>query len=83
LYAIILWRGIAVARDSKDDFGALLAVGLTISIGLQVCVNMGVALGMLPTTGLTLPFISYGGTSLLLSMATVGVLMNIGFSGNK
>jgi len=83
LYAIILWRGITVAREAKDDFGGLLALGLTVSIGLQVGVNMGVALGLLPTTGLTLPFISYGGTSLLLSMAMVGVLMNIGFSRNR
>ncbi|MGW8324218.1 MAG: FtsW/RodA/SpoVE family cell cycle protein, partial [Desulfobacterales bacterium] len=52
--------------------------GLTTAIGLQICVNMGVALGLLPTKGLTLPFLSYGGTSLLMNMVSIGVLMNIG-----
>jgi cell division protein FtsW len=78
MYALILWRGVAIARSSLDRFGALVAIGLTTTLGLQVCVNMGVAMGMLPPKGLTLPFISYGGTSLLISMASVGVLMNIG-----
>lgn len=78
LYATVLWRGIQVARRAPDVFGALMALGLTTAIGLQVCVNMGVALGLLPTKGLPLPFLSYGGTSLLLSMASVGILMNIG-----
>ena len=55
-----------------------MAVGLTTAIGLQICVNMGVALGLLPTKGLTLPFLSYGGTSLLMNMVSIGVLMNIG-----
>ena len=54
-----------------------MAFGLTCAMGLQVSINMGVALGLLPTKGLTLPFLSYGGTSLLLNMASVGILMNI------
>jgi cell division protein FtsW len=78
LYTIILWRGIAIARNSKDAFGSFVAIGLTTAIGLQICVNMGVALGLLPTKGLTLPFLSYGGTSLLMNMVSIGVLMNIG-----
>lgn len=78
LYILIFWRGIFIARDCKDSFGSFLAIGLTTAIGLQVCVNMGVALGLLPTKGLTLPFLSYGGTSLLLNMASIGILMNIG-----
>jgi cell division protein FtsW len=49
-------------------------------MGLQVCINMGVALGLLPTKGLTLPFLSYGGTSLLINMVSIGLLMNIGAS---
>jgi cell division protein FtsW len=77
LYSLIFFRGIVIARNSNDPFGTFLAIGLTTAIGLQVCVNMGVALGLLPTKGLTLPFLSYGGTSLLISMASVGILMNI------
>jgi cell division protein FtsW len=77
LYTVILWRGISIARKSPDAFGSFVAVGLTTAMGLQICVNMGVALGLLPTKGLTLPFLSYGGTSLLMNMASIGVLMNI------
>ena len=78
LYGIMLMRGIRIARHAQDRFGSLLAMGITVTLGLQVCINMGVALGMLPTKGLTLPFLSYGGTSLLINMAAVGIMMNIG-----
>jgi len=78
LYSLILWRGIRIARQSHDLFGTLLAFGLTVALGLQACINMGVTLGLLPPKGLTLPFLSYGGTSLLVSMASVGILLNIG-----
>jgi cell division protein FtsW len=77
LYGLILVKGIQIARNAPDTFGSLMAFGLTSALGLQVCINMGVALGLLPTKGLTLPFLSYGGTSLLLNMASIGVLMNI------
>ncbi len=80
-YAVVLWRGFAIGRRAGDDFASLAAVGITAAIGLQVAVNMGVALGMLPTKGLTLPFLSYGGSSLIINMAAVGILMNIG-AGN-
>ncbi len=80
LYGVIIWRGIAIARQTADPFGALLSFGLTTAIALQVCVNMGVTLGLLPTKGLTLPFLSYGGTSLVLNMVAVGIVMNIGRS---
>lgn len=78
LYALILLRGINIARKTDDSFGALLATGITIAIGIQACINMGVTLGLLPTKGLTLPFLSYGGTSLFINMAAMGILMNIG-----
>ena len=78
LYGLMLMRGIRIARHAQDRFGSLLAMGITVTLGLQVCINMGVALGMLPTKGLTLPFLSYGGTSLLINMAAVGIMMNIG-----
>ena len=77
LYAWILVRGIQIAKMTEDPFGSFLAVGLTVAMGLQIVVNMGVALGLLPTKGLTLPFLSYGGTSLLLNMASIGILLNI------
>ena len=83
LYAWIVIRGIAIARKAPDIFGSYLAIGLTIAIGLQIVVNMGVTLGLLPTKGLTLPLLSYGGTSLLLNMASIGILMNISASKTK
>ena len=82
LYALILWRGTNIARRCQDPFGCYLAMGLTAAITLQVCVNMGVSLGLLPTKGLALPFLSYGGSSLLINMAAIGILMNIGRAGD-
>jgi len=78
LYGLILWRGIRIARNTEDSFSAFMATGITAAILLQVCVNMCVTLGLLPTKGLTLPFLSYGGTSLLINMASIGILMSIG-----
>lgn len=78
LYGVIVWRGIGIARHCPEPFGALAALGLTAAIALQVCVNMGVALGLLPPKGLPLPFLSYGGTSMVISMVSIGILMNIG-----
>lgn len=83
LYVWILAKGIQIARNAPDTFGSLMAFGLTAAMGLQICINMGVTLGLLPTKGLTLPFLSYGGTSLLLNMASIGVLMNIRTAGNR
>jgi len=77
-YLILSWKGIVAALKSEDAFACLLAVGLTMSLGAQVLIDMGVTLSLLPTKGLTLPFISYGGTSLLMNMAVIGLLMNIG-----
>ena len=80
LYSIILIRGAKIAKTSENIFGSMIAAGLTISLALQVIINTGVALGTLPTKGLTLPFLSYGGTSLLINMAAMGILINIGAS---
>ena len=82
MYILIIWRGLMIAKNTENFYGSLIAAGITISFALQVCINMGVALGLLPTKGLTLPFLSYGGTSLLLNMAAIGVLMNIGGTKN-
>lgn len=83
LYAWILFKGIQIARNAPDSFGSLMAVGLTIALGMQISINMGVSLNLLPTKGLTLPFLSYGGTSLLLNMASIGILMNISAARNR
>jgi len=77
LFIVILWRGINIAKEERDVFGSLLALGLTIAIAIQAVVNMGVNLSLLPTKGLTLPFLSYGGTALVMNMAFIGILMNI------
>ena len=77
LFSILIWRGFTVACQAKDPFGAHLATGLTLLIGLQAFINLGVTVGLLPIKGLTLPFISMGGSSMLISMLSVGVLMNI------
>ncbi len=78
LYALVIYRGINIAFSAKEAFASYLALGFSASLALQVCINMGVTLALLPTKGLTLPFISYGGTSLLMNMAAVGVIMKCG-----
>jgi cell division protein FtsW len=77
LFVIFLWRGIRTALKTSDLFGRFLAVGITSMIVVQAFINISVVLGMMPTKGIPLPFISYGGTSLLCAMACVGVLLNI------
>ena len=77
LFGIILWRGFRAALRASEPWGAHLAVALTTLIGLQALVNMGVALGLLPTKGLTLPFVSYGGSSLVIMMTAAGLLLSI------
>lgn len=81
LFTILMWRGFRAAFRARDWFGAHLAVGLTLVIGIQAFTNMGVAVGILPTKGLTLPFISLGGSSLLVSMLSMGILLNISEQG--
>jgi len=77
LFLVFLFRGLAIARHARDDFGRLLALGITVSITLYAFINAGVTLGVLPTTGLPLPFISYGGSSMIVSCLMVGILLNI------
>ena len=81
LFAILLWRGMRIALRAPDLFGSYLAFGITFCIFLQAMINTGVVAGLLPTKGLTLPFLSYGGTSLVATMAAVGVLLNISQHG--
>lgn len=77
LFLVIIWRGIQTAMKSPDLYGAYLSLGLTSLIGVQAMVNLAVAVGLLPTKGLTLPFVSTGGSSLVVSMVCAGVLLNI------
>lgn len=77
LFMIVAWRGYRIAMRSPDLFSSLLATGFTTMIAIQAAINMGVVTATLPVTGITLPFISYGGSSLVLSLAGVGVLLNI------
>ncbi len=77
LFVVLAWRGIRIARRAPDAFGFFLASGLTVLISLHVVVNIGVVTGLLPTTGLPLPFLSYGGSWLLFCMMSIGILLNI------
>ena len=77
LFAVFVWRGIRIAVHSEDSFQSLLALGLTAMIGVQTLINVFVASGMMPVTGIALPFISYGGSSLVFTMMAVGVLLNL------
>lgn len=76
-FILIVWRGFAVARKAPDSFGRLLAGGITTTLAVYAFVNAGVTCGLLPTTGLPMPFISYGGSSVFFSTIAVGVLLNI------
>jgi cell division protein FtsW len=77
LFAVLVWRGFRTAMFAPDDFGALLATGITGMIAVQVLINVGVVTGSIPATGITLPFISFGGSSLTLMLTGVGILLNI------
>ncbi len=78
LYGVLAWRGLAIAAATREPFGRLVAVGLTATIALQALINMGMNLGLLPVTGLPLPLVSYGGSSLLASAVSLGLLVNVG-----
>jgi cell division protein FtsW len=77
VFAVILVRGLRASTGCQDDFGRLLAIGLTVMIVGQALVNMSVVLGLLPTKGIPLPFISYGGSSLVVNLVAVGILLNV------
>ena len=77
LFAIFVWRGILIAMRAPDMFGSLLAVGITTLIGTQAIMNIAVVTSSMPNTGIPLPFFSYGGTSLVILLCSVGILLNI------
>ena len=76
-FAVITWRGLHVASHAPDRFGAFLAIGLTTMVAIQAFLNMSVVLGLMPTTGIPLPFVSAGGSSLLIGLVGMGILLNV------
>lgn len=84
LFLVLVWRGVQTALNARDLFGTYLALGCTLIIGLQAFVNASVVMGMLPTKGLTLPFLSYGGSSILANFACLGLLLSVaGHQGRR
>lgn len=77
LFTLLLWRGMRVAISAPDLYGSFLAAGIIAMIAIQVIINVGVVTGMFPVTGITLPFLSYGGSSLTLMLMAVGILLNV------
>ena len=77
LFLFFIWRGISVSMKAKDTYGTLLAVGITSIIAVQAIINIAVVTGSMPVTGVPMPFISYGGTSLVINMMAMGILLNI------
>jgi cell division protein FtsW len=76
-FVVLIFRCFYVANKCRDDFGRFLAFGLTAMLALQVCVNMAVMTGLMPITGVTLPLVSYGGTSLIITMFSIGVILSV------
>jgi cell elongation-specific peptidoglycan biosynthesis regulator RodA len=77
LFTFIIIEGFNISRYAKDRFGVILAFGITVSIFIQFFINIGMSTGILPVVGITLPFMSYGGTSVLIFMMELGILMSI------
>jgi cell division protein FtsW len=77
LFAVFLWRGLRTSMRAPDLFGFYLALGITMMVCVQAFINMSVVLGLLPTKGIPLPFLSYGGSSFVVMLASVGILLNV------
>jgi cell division protein FtsW len=83
IYLIFLWRCLLISMRCKNTFGTLLGVGISSLIGFQALINMGGVTGSIPVTGVPLPFISYGGSSLLMYLTSIGMILNISRENNK
>lgn len=83
LFAVFVWRGIVIAMKAPDMFGSLIAVGITTLVAIQAIINIAVVTASIPTTGMALPFFSYGGTALVILLSSVGILLNISRAGAK
>jgi cell division protein FtsW len=77
LFGIFIWRGVRIALNAPDNFSSMVAIGIVLGIAFQAIINIAVVTNTIPNTGVTLPFISYGGTSLIVSMGLAGILLNI------
>ena len=77
LFLLLLWRGIKISLEAPDLFGRFLALGIVAMLTVQAMINISVVIGLIPVTGITLPFLSYGGSSLTLTLCSVGILLNI------
>lgn len=83
LFIIIIWRAITIAVESRTVFGSLLAAGIAVMLMVHLLVNIGMTLGLLPVVGIPLPFMSYGGTSLLVNLSAIGILQSISMRRSK
>jgi len=77
IFGLLLWRGVKIALSAPDQFGSFVALGIVAMLTIQVMINISVVIGLIPVTGITLPFLSYGGSSLTLTLCSVGILLNI------
>lgn len=77
IFVFFIWRGFVIARNAPDVFGKLLAAGIIAGVGIQAFINMAAISGLLPLTGIPLPFVSFGGTSLAITLASIGIVLNI------
>ncbi|MGA2911329.1 MAG: putative lipid II flippase FtsW [Candidatus Levyibacteriota bacterium] len=83
VFMVVVWRGFYIAINSKDAFGKLLAGGITTFLAMQIVVNLAAQTALLPLTGIPLPFISYGGSALIINLTAIGILLNIAGQGAK
>lgn len=83
LFALFVWRGIVIAIKAEDNFGTLIAIGITTMIGLQALINIAVVTNTIPVTGMPLPFFSYGGSAMLADLIAVGILLSISRNSKK
>lgn len=82
LFILLVYRGFAIANKAPDKFSAMVVIGITVQIGLQALLNIGVVTNSIPNTGISLPFFSYGGTALMMQLAEVGIILNISRHAN-
>ena len=81
LFVLFVWRGIVIAIKAEDNFGTLIAIGITTMIGLQALINIAVVTNTMPVTGMPLPFFSYGGSAMLADLIGVGILLSVSRNG--